>query len=363
MLKGMSRPAVAYINLANLRHNFRVLEKQAGSATVMAVIKANAYGHGMHLVAPALLDEGCRCFAVTDAEEGAALRRITGNEAVDITLLSGIFDAGDAELCKEHALTPVLTEAGQVEMLAAAGFHGHAWLKVDTGMGRLGAADAPALHAACTAQGIGIAGMMSHLACADEPGHALNAQQVARFREIASSLPDDTPRSLLNSAGMISMAEHAYDVVRPGIALYGAEPIADIPLDLKPVMRLCARVIQLRDVGRGETLSYGASFTAPEDMRIATAAAGYADGLPRLLSNRGQAASLSHGETAILPIVGRICMDYCLLDASRSDVATGSEIEFWGDALPATRVAAMVGTIAYELFTGVGERVTRIALE
>jgi len=363
MLKAMSRPAVAYINLANLRHNFRILAEHAGDATLMAVIKADAYGHGLHLIAPALFDEGCRCFAVTDAEEGAVLRRIVGPEAGDITLLSGIFDAMDADLCREHRLTPALTGVWQADLLAAAGFHGHAWLKVDTGMHRLGSKDAPALYAACMHHGIGIAGLMSHLACADEPGHTLNTQQVESFQAIAATLPPGTRKSLLNSAGLVSMAGQAFDVVRPGIALYGAEPVAGLPLGLKPVMRLCGRVIQVNDVREGESLSYGASFTASTDMRIATVAMGYADGLHRVLSNCGQAADLSHGGTAILPIVGRICMDYCLLDASQSNIAVGTEIEFWGEGLPATQVAETAGTIAYELFTGVGGRVVRLAIE
>jgi alanine racemase len=353
----MSRPTVAYINLTHLRHNYRVLAERAGTASTMAVVKADAYGHGLHLIAPALLDAGCRCFSVTDAVEGMLLRRIVGGQA-DIVLLSGIFDAADAELCCDHTLIPALTELTQVSLLAAASFRGKAWLKVDTGMRRLGTTDAPALHAACVDRDIEIAGLMSHLACADEPGHALNAQQAACFGEIADTLPAATPKSLLNSAGIVSMPQYAFDVVRPGIALYGAEPVANRPLGLKPVMRLCARVLQVRDVRRGESVSYGASFTAKQDMRIATVAMGYADGLPRALSNRGHA----YGATAILPIVGRVCMDYCLLDVSQGEIVAGSEVEFWGDALPAVRVAQDAGTIAYELFTGVGNRVIRKAV-
>lgn len=354
----MSRPAIAYINLANLRHNYRLLAKRVPSARVMAVIKADAYGHGMPLVAPELFAEGCRCFAVTDADEGALLRGIIGQDA-DIVLLSGIFDASDAALSRSHALTPVLTEVWQANRLAEADFTGQVWLKVDTGMNRLGSKDVAGLHAVCRGHGFGIAGVMSHLACADQPGHALNAEQAERLLKFTAGLPADTPRSLLNSAGMVSMAQHAFEVVRPGIALYGAEPVAGKPLGLKPVMRLCGRVIQVHDVARGQTLSYGASFSAEHDMRVATVAMGYGDGLPRLLSNHGRA----HDGTAILPIVGRVCMDYCLLDASEAGIEPGSEVEFWGERLPATEVAEMIGTIAYELFTGVNGRVTRQAIE
>ncbi len=354
----MSRPTIAYINLTHLRHNFRLLAERAATATVMAVIKADAYGHGLHLVAPVLLDAGCRSFAVTDAMEGAELRRIVGDDA-NITLLSGIFDEADAKLCREWRLTPALTETWQVKMLGIAGFHGRAWLKVDTGMNRLGAEDASALYAVCTNHGVEIAGVMSHLACTDESEHPLNARQAARFQDIVATLPADTAKSLLNSAGLISMPEHTFDVVRPGIALYGVEPVSNQLLGLQPVMQLCGTIIQMRDIKCGESVSYDATFTATDDMRIATVALGYADGLPRVLSNRGHA----YGKTAILPIVGRVCMDYCLLDVSQTDIATGSKVEFWGSNLLATQVAQDAGMIAYELFTGVGNRVIRQAVE
>lgn len=358
----MSRPVVAYIHLANLRHNYRLLARRAAGSQLMAVIKADAYGHGLQHIAPALLLEGCSSFAVTHAQEGSSLRDIAGF-GPDITLLSGIFDAEGAELCCSRRLTPALTEFAQLDMLRKAGFRGKAWIKVDTGMNRLGAQDAPGLHAACISAGIGIAGLMSHLACADEPGHALNALQVERFEHIAAMLPADTAKSLLNSAGIVTLGGYSYDVVRPGIALYGAEPVASTPLGLKPVMSLCGSVIQLRDIAAGASVSYGASFVAQQAMRIATVAAGYADGLPRLLSNCGKAASVSRGETAILPIVGRVCMDYCLLDAGSSDIASGTEVEFWGEHVPVTEVAESVGSIAYEIFTGVGSRVPRQAIE
>jgi len=324
----------------------------------MAVVKADAYGHGLELVAPALLDEGCLSFAVTDADEGAELRSILG-EGPDIVLLSGIFDAADAELCRDHQLTPTITEPHQSKLLGSAGFRGKAWLKVDTGMNRLGAEDVILLYTTCVDHEIQIAGIMSHLACADEPEHPLNAQQAARFQAAAASLPTGTAKSLLNSAGLVSMSQHAFDVVRPGIALYGAEPIAEQPLGLKPVMQLCGRVMQVRDVQQGASVSYGASFTAVHDMRIATVAIGYADGLPRVLSNCGQA----YAEAAILPIVGRVCMDYCLLDVSQTDITPGTEVEFWGSNLPAIQVALAAGTIPYELFTGVGQRTIRQAIE
>jgi len=355
----MSRPAVATIHLGHLRHNYRILKEKAKNAMVMAVVKANAYGHGLDVIAPALRDEGCLSFAVTDAEEGLRLRRILGWEP-DIVILSGIFDREDAGFCSEAHLVPVVNERRQIHILGSISFAGRVWLKVDTGMRRLGCEDVVRTFTACRDQGIGIAGMMSHLACADIPDHPLNRQQAKAFRQYLTTLPEPVPASLLNSAGLVTMREYVMDAVRPGIALYGAEPVRNRPLGLKPVMQLTGRVMQIRTVCKGESVSYGAAFTAPGDMRIAVAAFGYADGLPRSLSNCGMAlATNKQDKDAMLPLVGRVCMDYCLLDASHASLAADDTVEFWGGAMPAVEVARQAKTIAYELFTGVGNRVMR----
>jgi len=354
----MSRPTFARINIACLRHNYRMLKQQAGRARLMAVIKANAYGHGLDIVAPELFEEGCREFAITDAEEGRALRSILGEDA-EIVVLSGIFDAEDAMLAAQHRLIPMVFTMEHIRLLCAAAFTGAVWLKVDTGMQRLGADDPVALKQACAGYGMSIAGVMSHLACADTPKHPLNLQQVSRFREILKGMPEGAPASLLNSGGLVCMPEHAFDVVRPGVALYGTEPAKGVKLGLKPVMQFCASVMHIRDVCGGESISYGATYTAERNMRIAVVSAGYADGLPRALSNQGYA--VCHGHR--LPIVGRVCMDYCLLDISGHALSCGDEVEFWGDALAASEVAGIAGTITYELFTGVGQRVLRHAVE
>jgi len=358
----MSRPAIASIHLDHLHHNYRVLKEKAGNAAVMAVVKANAYGHGLDLIAPSLLDEGCQSFAVTDAEEGLRLRRILGDRP-DVVVLSGIFDVEDAVLCSESGLTPVVTETWQINALKNALFAGHVWLKVDTGMCRLGCEDMMRIFTTCRKQDIGIAGMMSHLACADMPDHPLNQQQAEVFQQYLATLPEPVPASLLNSAGLVTMPEYTMNIVRPGIALYGAEPVSSRPLGLQPVMQLTSRIMQVRTVRKGESISYGADYTASKDMHVAVAALGYADGLPRNLSNRGMAVPANtQDKGAILPIVGRVCMDYCLLDASHVSLAANDAVEFWGEVIPAVDVARQAGTIAYELFTGVGERVMRKAV-
>jgi alanine racemase len=355
----MSRPAIAWINLDHLRHNYRLLEQRICRAEIMAIVKANAYGHGLKLVGPALYEEGCRNFGVSDAEEGERLRDLLNNEDkqnnAEIVLLSGIFDIEDALLaCSKH-LTPAITEQTQITLLHKAGFHDPVWIKVNSGMNRLGAADPESLLDECLQQGLQVRGIMSHLACADMPEHPQNQLQAKAFTRICEDVAADIPRSLLNSGGIIAMPEHALDVVRPGIALYGSEPVSNMPLGLKPVMSLTGQIMQIRDISAGETVSYGASFTAAKAMRIAVISLGYADGVPRALSNRGFA--VCNGQK--LPITGRVCMDYTIVEVTNAEINNGDTVEFWGNTLLADEVAAKLDTISYTLFTGVGERVKR----
>ncbi len=326
---------------------------------MMAVVKANAYGHGLDLIAPALFAIGCRHFGVTDATEGRALRQLFADKCnvTEITLLSGIFDAADADLAVQYQLTPTITESAQLGLLHHAGFRGQTWIKVDTGMHRLGSNKPELLLAQCKQYGIGGRGMMSHLACADTPDHPLNQQQAAYFLQLRKQLSANLPASLLNSAGMVSMPQYCMDIVRPGIALYGSEPIADQPLGLKPVMTLTGAVMQIREIPAGAQVSYGATFSADKTMRIAVVSAGYADGLPRALGNRGHVFFAGRK----LAIVGRVCMDYTMLDVTDVDIHPGDAVEFWGDHLTANDVARSLDTISYTLFTGVGARVRRVA--
>jgi len=354
----MSRPAIARINVEHLTHNYHLLKQRAGRADIMAVVKANAYGHGLHLVAPTLLRAGCTSFAVTDAKEGVQLRDYLNDENdIRITLLSGIYDASDAELCRKHQFIPAISETEHIKLLQDAGFHGSIWIKLDTGMNRIGALHAAEMIARLAEADIQLAGLMSHLACADTPEHPMNQAQFDAFNSLHQAIAPHAPASLLNSAGLIGMPEHVFDVVRPGIALYGAEPIVSEPIGLKPVMQLTGRIMQLRDISAGEPVSYGASFTASRDMQVAVVSLGYADGVPRALSNRG-AVIIKHNSC---PIIGRVCMDYTLVDVSECDCAEADTVEFWGDAMPVNDVAGLLDTISYTLFTGVGERVLRQA--
>jgi len=350
------RPAIANINIENLRHNYRLLSRRARPAKIMAVVKANAYGHGLDLVSSTLFDEGCRDFSVTDAHEGMELRKLLPY-AESIVLLSGIFDAEDAEIACREALTPTITSNHHLRLLHSAGFSGSVWIKINTGMQRLGADNPAQLMALCRECGIDIAGIMSHLACADTPEHPLNQAQADEFSLLCQQLDSKLPASLLNSAGLVALPEEMHDFVRPGLAIYGAEPVPAEPLGVRPVMQLTGQVMHVRDIARGVSLSYGASFTAPDNMKIAVISLGYGDGLPRLLSNCGHAS----GKNTLFPIVGRICMDYCLIDCSENILKPGDSVEFWGNRLAVSDVAELAGTISYELFTSVDQRVFRRA--
>ena len=351
------RPAIANINIENLRHNYRLLSNRAGPAKIMAVVKANAYGHGLALVSSTLFDEGCRHFSVTDANEGMELRELLP-EAESIVLLSGIFDADDAQLACNHTLTPTITNSHQLKLLHAAGFGGSVWIKINTGMQRLGADNPDQLMDQCRANSINVAGIMSHLACADTPEHPLNRAQAEEFSTLCQQLDPELPTSLLNSAGLVALPDQTHDFIRPGLALYGAEPVATEPLGVRPVMQLTGQVMHVREIAKGVRLSYGASFTAPDDMKIAVVSLGYGDGLPRILSNCGHVFA----RDKFLPIVGRICMDYCLIDCTMNILKPGDMVEFWGNRLTASTVSDLAGTIPYELFTGVGNRVCRRAI-
>jgi len=351
------RPATLTINLNHLRHNYALLKNKACDAEIMAVVKANAYGHGLVPVSQALYQEGCRSFAVTDALEGSLLRPYLPDDAT-IILFSGLFDADDAKLCCQHQLTPVITEPAQLKLLSAQDFQGKVWVKVDTGMLRLGADNLPALMDGIQQSNIQLAGVMSHLACADTPEHPLNQQQIKAFQTIQNNVAAPA-YSLFNSAGLIALSDKLdTQVMRPGIALYGIEPIPSQPLGLQPIAQLSSQIMQVRDIKKGESVSYAASWVAPQDMRIAVVAMGYADGLPRLLSNQGKGVCKGMS----LPIVGKVCMDYCLLGIDDEAIHAGDEVFFFGHAknLPqANQVAEQCQTISYELFTGLGTRLNR----
>lgn len=362
--------AVLTVDLDAVAANWHLLCERARPAGCAAVVKADAYGLGAAHVVPVLAAAGCRTFFVATPMEGIAVRRILGDAAVRdavVYVLAGA-PAGAEALFVRHGLRPVLNGRADVDAWAAhARSEGAgpapAALHVDTGMARLGLpADELAALIADPAPlaAFPLALVMSHFACADEPGHPMNARQRDAFRAAVARLPA-APTSLANSAGLFLGPDFRGDVVRPGIALYGGAPTAGAANPMRPVVRLDARILQRREIDRNSTVGYGASYRARRVSRIATVAVGYADGFLRSLSNAGRAVIGGRD----VPIVGRVSMDLITLDVT--DVAEeasrpGAVVQLIGPERPVDTIAAEAGTIAYEILTALGSRYHRVYL-
>ncbi|CAM4340719.1 alanine racemase [Kerstersia similis] len=347
------RPSFALIDLDALRHNYRVAKRLHGGKA-LAVLKANAYGHGAVRCAQALAQEADG-YAVAFVEEALALR--AAGITQPILVLEGFFDAEDLQLARQHALWVVVHQESQLGLIEAAahqppaGLPLHVWLKVDTGMHRAGFApeQADAMHArlrACAQ--VGEITLISHLAQADEPDQPATLRQIEQFRAIATRL--GIACSLSNSAATLAWPQAQGDWARPGILLYGADPMPAPSHGLRPVMRLESKVFATRILQVGETLGYGARFTAERVTRVGLVAIGYADGYPRTAPNGTPVAV--DGQTAHL--IGRVSMDMLTVDLSDlPEAGIGSTVQLWGDRVDINRIAAAVGTISYELLCNV----------
>ena len=350
------------IDLGAIVANWRALQDRAAPAECAAVVKANAYGLGVERVAPALAAAGCRSFFVAHLGEGVALRPLLPRGCA-IFVLNGIPPGTDADFAA-HRLLPVLNSLEQVAcwraLAAAQGRRLPAALQVDTGMSRFGLAPEEVRAAlAAAADAIEIRLLMSHLGCADEPDHPANEDQLGRFAEVAALLPG-TPSSLAASSGIFLGPRYHHGMVRPGAALYGVPPQAVRPNPMRPVVRLQARVAQLRTVPAGAWVGYGAGYTTSRPSRIATLGVGYADGFLRAGGHAG-AASLPDGGP-LLPIVGRISMDSLAVDATDLPDAAlreGDALDLIGPHRPLEEAARAAGTIGYELLTSLGHRTHR----
>ncbi|CAH0125503.1 Alanine racemase [Agrobacterium fabrum] len=350
------------IDLGALRDNYLTLAGMAPASQTAAVVKADAYGLGADIVSQTLFEAGCRNFFVAHIDEALALRLRLSAEA-RIFVLNGL-QPGNETSCAAMAITPVLNSLEQI-----AQWSGHARelgktltaaVQIDTGMCRLGLSPEELEILSAQPQlldGIEIAFVMSHLACADEPDHVSNAAQLAVMRKAATAFPE-TPVCFSNSGGIFLGNDYHNALLRPGIALYGGAPSAAGPNPMKPVVRLDVAVIQTRTVPAGSLVGYGGSFTASVPTRLATIAAGYADGLPRSLSNRGAAWY----DGVRLPIAGRISMDSIILDISalpEGALTQGSLVQMIGPDQTLEDIAEDAGTIAYEILTGLGRRYRR----
>jgi alanine racemase len=359
--------AVLAIDLAAIRTNWRMLAALATRAECAAVIKADGYGLGLEPVMSALGAEGCRTFFVATLDEAHRARRVS--READVYVLDGLLPGtapGFAELGARPALGSLAEVREWSAFCAAIGRPLPAALHVDTGMRRLGLP--PAEVAALAAEpallaSFELALLMSHLACADEPGHAMNAAQRQLFDAFRAALPP-ARSSLANSAGTLLGPAFHYHLVRPGIALYGGRALAGTGNPMKPALRLSARILQVREIETGDSVGYGASWVAQRPSRIATVAAGYADGIPRHVSTGigepGTSAIIA-GRRA--PLVGRVSMDVLALDVT--DVPPGlaergAFAELIGPGTSLDALADHAGTIGYELLTRLGRRAHRV---
>lgn len=355
--------AVLTIDLAAVVANWRALRARHPAGAVAAVVKADAYGLGAAPVARALREAGCDTFFVAHLAEGLALREALGPGPA-IAVLNGFPPCAEAD---RAALLPVLNTLGDIESHAAharrRGAPVPAILHLDTGMARLGL-DARELDALAADHarlaGLALRCVMSHLACADEPEHPLNRLQAERFATACARLPPGLPRSLPNSSGLFLGAGFASDLARPGCALYGINPTPGRPNPMRQVVRLEAPVLQVREIPAGATIGYGASARAERPMRVATVAAGYADGYLRSLSNRGVVGSFAGRP---VPLLGRVSMDLTTFDVTDlPEIRAGDRIALIGDAPGTTPddLAARAGTIGYEILTSLGPRYRRV---
>ncbi len=354
--------AIVTVDLAALKSNYRTLSARAAPAACGVAIKGEAYGLGMAVVAKVLWAEGCKNFFVARPMEGAELRRVLPDAAIYV--LDGLY-SGQVDFYLKNRLMPALVSLVEAQEWALKSRGAPCAIHFDTGIHRLGftpaefaklCADADAIKS------IHIKLLMSHLACADEVDHPMNARQLAVFNEHRKLLPD-VPTSFANSSGIMLGADYHFDLVRAGVALYGDNPQPGGPNPMKPVVTLHVKVMQTRFVKQGDAIGYSATWKAPRDSRIAILGAGYRDGIPRKLSS-----SRSDGPAQVfiagrrVPIVGRVSMDMMAADVTdipESEISRGTLAEIFGPNISVDEAAGWAGTISYELLTHLGNRYHR----
>ena len=363
------RPTRVRVDLDALSHNLRALRAHAG-VPVMAVVKANAYGHGLVPVARHLQAQGVEQLGVAFLEEGMALRR--AGVTVPILVMGGIFGPQAAQLIAEDLEITVssIDKLRQVEAAAESlGRKATIHLKIDTGMERIGVHSyhaGPFIEAAVASKWCTVKGVYSHLACADDPSSPMTRRQLNKFLEACAHftrLGAQMPiRHLANSGGVLHFPGTCLDMVRPGIALYGVlpDPASQATVGLRPALSLVSKVVYFKVVPAGNPVSYGATWAPGVDTRVVTVPIGYGDGFPRSLSNRGQV--LVRGQRHA--IVGRICMDQFMADIGPQGTAYNEDavvlIGRQGDqAITCEDVALAAGTIPYEILVGLNERIPR----
>ena len=352
-------PTTLTIDLDALARNFRLLAKTAAPAQPSAVIKANGYGLGDEIVARTLAAAGCKRFFTAHLDEAIRVRGALPDTGIEIGVLNGLLP-GHEKAYLEHALLPTLNDLGQIDRWSViCDEHGAipAAVHVDTGMRRLGlppdetlvlASDPSRMRFPCRY-------LMSHLACADTPSHPLNAEQLSEFRDAVQKIPHEMA-VLANSSGVFLGPDYHFDMIRPGVALYGGRPNTDGPNPMEQVVRLEAKILQLRHVDAPQTVGYGAAHTVEGPARIATIGVGYADGYLRSLSG---CSSASIDGTRV-PLVGRVSMDLLTFDVTGAPTASvGDTLVLIGPDYTIDELADDAGTIGYEVLTSLGNRYKR----
>jgi alanine racemase len=354
------------IDLDALVANWRKLESQGVPAECSAVVKANAYGCGTEPVVRALASAGCKTFFVATLDEARAARAAAKSAAIYV--LSGCFqNCGDtfAELNCQPVIGDLNELAEWDVFCRRSGWSGGAAIHIDTGMNRLGLSpqDAHGIVPRIHAGDHGITLVMSHLACAENPQHPLNARQLTTFREIAQQFTG-VPASLANSSGCFLGSQFQFDLLRPGAALYGVNPTPDADNPMRPVVDLKTRIIQVREVERGDTVGYGATWTARRPTRLAIVSTGYADGYFR---TAGSTDGTRSADVVVAgkrcPIAGRISMDLIAIDITdlpEKAVRRGHMVTLLGDGITVDELGHHFGTIGYEVLTSLGRRYARV---
>ena len=364
----VGRPVWAEVDLDAIAHNVQQIRRRVAPAQVMAVVKANAYGHGAVPVARAAVAAGVAQLAVACVDEGVQLRRAGIEVPIAIVAYAAPWEA---EAIVDHRLTPCVLDAATAHAFAAEaakrGIRQPVHIEVDTGMARCGVRPEEVVALVATVASLPsleLTGIYTHYATADTSDKAFTELQYRRFTETAAAAGVTAQRHAANSATVLDQPHMAHELglARPGIAVYGYQPTEEVtrPLDLRPAMTLKAAVARVHTLPKGETVSYGRTWTADRDSQIALIPCGYADGIPRLVSNQG--AVLIRGQRA--PIRGRVCMDQFMVDVTGiPGAAPGDEAVIFGrqgDAeLPVEEVAKLAGTINYEVLCAIAARVPR----
>lgn len=353
----MSEAVCAHIDLSALRHNFQTVRNISGSRPILAMVKADGYGHGLLRVAQALTDADL--FGVAAFEEAITLRE--GGIIQPIVIMSRFSHSDHINLAQKYQLTVVIHQPYQVEMLENSGLSSpiKVWLKIETGMHRLGLSPQQFLDARRRLQSLSWIdseiGVLTHLACADNPDDPHNLEQLRVFRQVTENFPG--PRSIANSAAILSQPQSLADWVRPGIMLYGASPLLNQTAEqcgLRPVMTLTSQLIAVSTLEQGDWMGYGASWQCPERMQVGIVAIGYGDGYPR--HARNGTPVLING--VICPLIGRVSMDMIAVDLRKAPHArVNDSVTLWGKSLPVEKIAFCADSISYELLCQINRRV------